>query len=224
MEAVTDRLAVEQLIVLGIAEGDQKIGRLVASPVNPGSRLQLHRVTVHIENVIRGDVPERDITLYYFAFEFLNTSHHPLIFGRSPSRRLIAMRRDGGVYRAAVDGWNCAPRIVTGAHPDYKPDPGASTTEYEAALSLTRGKGPVEDSEFAEAIRMSAGAVPDRSTVEKLGRLVVTESGKVRNAACVGLRHCIQWGDDEGVRARATTLLKAGACQCRGDGVAVVCE
>ena len=220
----------EPLVIVGIAEGDEKIGKLVASPVSPGSRLQLHRVAVHIENVLRGSIPDHDIALYYFAFEYLNAAHPPLIFGKAPSRRLIVLRKDGGVYRAALDAWNCAPRIVTGAHPGYKPDPDASAIQYTVELNLTRGEGAVDDAEFAEEIEMCAGHGPEgttiekRTTTEKLAHLALTESGKVKSAACVGLRNYSDWRIDESLRERARDSMKAASCKCGGSGVSVVCE
>jgi hypothetical protein len=220
----------EPLVIVGIAEGDEKIGKLVASPVSPGTRLQLHRVAVHIENVLRGSIPEHDIALYYFAFQYLNTAHPPLIFGKAPSRRLIVLRKDGGVYRAVLDGWNCAPRIVTGAHPGYKPDPNSSAIQYEVELNLARGEGPVDDAEFAEEVKMCAGygpegtAIEKHTTTEKLAHLALTESGKVKSAACVALWNYSEWRMDESVRKQARDAMKAAGCKCGGSGFSVVCQ
>src|ERR1035441_2187526 len=91
------------------------------------------------------------------------------------------------------DGLNCASRVVTGAHSGYKPDPDASSLQYAVELNLTRGEGPVDDSEFAAEVKMCTGHGQEGTTIEKLRHLALTESGKVKSAACVGLREYSEW-------------------------------
>ena len=113
---------------------------------------------------------------------------------------------------------------MTGAHPGYKPDPDSSAIQYTVELNLTRGEGPVDDAEFAEEVKMSAGHGLNGTTIEKLGHLALTESGKVKSAACVGLQNYSEWRIDESLRERARDSMKAAGCKCGGSGVSVVCE
>jgi len=56
------------LVVVGVADADVPIGRTVPSRHDPVYPMQLHRVRVRIENVLKGSVGERTISVYYFAF------------------------------------------------------------------------------------------------------------------------------------------------------------
>jgi hypothetical protein len=211
------------LLILGVAEGDEKIGRPVSSSLFQ-TELQLHRVTVQIENVLRGNIPEHNITLYYFAFEHLNTGHPPLIFGKAPSRRLISVRKDGAVYRTAIDGWNCAPRVVTGAHPGYTPGPNASLAEIDIDLNMNRGDGPVDDEQFAIEIETLTHSGGDEALyAARLRHLVLTESGKVKSTACRELARYSDGDIDQSLRERILVSIKTAGCKCRGNG-SVVCQ
>jgi hypothetical protein len=166
---------------------------------------------VRIENVLRGDVPRRTIALYYFAFRHLNAGHHPLIFGKAPSRRLIALRTDGAVYRTVLDGWNCAPLIVTGAHPGYRPEPDSTLAHYEVDLNTTRGEGLVDSGAFSSEIEeITSLGGEEGFLTEKLRRLVLTESGPVRAAACTALARYGERGADGSVRERAREAMGTG--------------
>jgi len=170
------------LLVVGLAENDERIGEPVTSR---HGAMQLHRITVHVENVLKGDAPQRTIPVYYFSYAGPSYGSEPLIFGREPSRRIFWLRMDGGRHRIACDGFNCALDIMSGAHPGVTMTPGESIDRVIAELLLTRGEGPIDDHQFA---RQLDRGVPDRGdedyVVEKLGHLAVTEANETKYAAC----------------------------------------
>ncbi len=94
------------LVVVGVADSDVPIGRPVPSRHDPDYPMQLHRVKVRIENVLKGSVDEPTISVYYFAFAGGFDGPRPLGFGRQPSRRILWLRKDGGSFRMACDGWD----------------------------------------------------------------------------------------------------------------------
>jgi hypothetical protein len=210
------------LVVVGVAEGDAQIGH----PVPAEHFLQLHRVTVHVENVLRGTIPEHTITVYYFAFANLNEGNRILIFHQEPTRRVLWLRKDGGVYRTACDWQNCTVRIESGAHPGYRPDPNASMDQTLTDLALTRGEGPVADRRFAQEMGYIVGRPGlDAYTVEKLRHLALTESSEVKYAACESL-----WGynnelePDERLSERARESVAAAGCTCGITGSGLACH
>ena len=153
------------LVILGLAADDRVVGR----PVQSRSELQLHRVTVQVESVLRGTIPDRSILLYYFTLANLNVDWRFLIFHEAPVRRVLWLRKDHGVYRAACDVQNCTVRIESGAHPGYHPTSAASLEQTLVDLSLTRGVGAVNNYRFVQEMGRYIGHLGlDAFTIDKL--------------------------------------------------------
>jgi hypothetical protein len=222
-ERTNNQYLLAPLIVLGLAESDERIGRPVPSP--PHALLQLHKVTVHVENVLKGAVPEHTIAVYYFTFANLNEGWRFLIFRGEPERRVLWLRRDRGVYRMACDCQNCTVRVESGAHPGYRPDPGTSLDQMKIDLLLTRGEGPVNSHRFAEEMSRAVGLTGmDGYTIEKLRNLALTESTEVKYTACEWLWSYSNWKIGNGLRESARDSVNAAGCTCGFSGSNVVCK
>jgi hypothetical protein len=210
-------------MVVGLAEGDELIGRSVTTPQH--SLLQLHRVTVHVENVLRGAIPERTITVYYFTFANLNEGSRFLIFPRGPVRRILWLRTDAEVYRTACDCQNCTVWVESGAHPSYRPDPNAPVDQIKLDLLLTRGEGPVNNHRFAEEMDRAVGlAGMDSYTIEKLRNLALTEPSEVKYTACRALWNYSHWEIGDRDRERSRDAVIAAGCTCGYTGSVLVCH
>jgi hypothetical protein len=208
------------LVVVGLAEGDELIGRPVRNPTNPdeSNSLHLHRVAVRVENVLKGAVPEHMIAVYYFAFERLNVGTRILSFGREPVRRVLWLRKDAGVYRTACDAQNCTVWIESGAHPGYTPDPNASLDQTLVDFSLTRGEGPVNDYHWAKEIGLAVERPGlDGYTIEKLRHLALTESSDVKYTACQWLWSYSHWEIGDRLREVAHDSVTAAGCTCQAE-------
>jgi hypothetical protein len=211
------------LVVVGLVEGDEPIGRPVPSP--PPSQLQLHRVKVHVENVLKGAIPEGTITVYYFTFANLNEGFRFLIFHREPVRRVLWLREDAGVYRTACDSQNCTVWVESGAHPRYKPGPGASLDQIKIDLLLTRGEGTVRNHRFADEMGRAVGLTGmDGYTIEKLRNLALTESSEVKNTACQWLWNYSHWEIGDRLRERARDSVAIAGCTCGYAGSGPICR
>jgi hypothetical protein len=213
------------LVVVGLAENDEEIGGPTPKREDPGDTMQLHRVTVHVENVLKGAVPQRTISVYYFAFVGVYYGATPLIFGKEPSRRFLWLRKDKGQYRMACDGCNCTAPIMSGAHPGFKMTPGEPIERAMTDLLLTRGEGPVDDRQFAQEIERGAPDRSDSHVIEKLRHLALTESPEVKYAACRYLFNYTRGGPDDNIHERAVAALTAAKCTCAMErGIDIVCQ
>lgn len=181
------------IVAVGVIESDA----LVRGPIHSdGMVIQFRKLKVRVENVLRGDVTLETNTVYYFTWAGAFNGPRPLGFwgvrgSMNPVyRRILWLRRDSGVLRTACDGWDeCTLPVESGAHPNYRPDPGKPLAYALADILFTRGNG-VSDAEFARQVEWGApGTVPEAYLFQKLQRLAATEVPVVRDAACKQLSY-----------------------------------
>ena len=183
-------------------------------PVQSRSELQLHRVTVQVESVLRGTIPDRSILLYYFTLANLNVDWRFPIFHEAPVRRVLWLRKDHGVYRAACDVQNCTVRIESGAHPGYHPTSAASLEQTLVDLSLTRGVGAVNNYRFVQEMGSYIGHLGlDAFTIDKLKNLALTETGEVKDTACHGLWSYDRAASSDEMRRKAHDSAISAGCR-----------
>ena len=215
------------LVVVGLAEGDERVGQPVPARDDPSYSRQLHRAKVHVENVLKGAIAEHTIQAYYFAVTGGIDGTWPLSLAGKSSRRVFWLRKDRGVYRLACDAWiDCTVPIVSGAHPGYKPDPGESFDQVLIDLILTRGEGQVDNHQFAKGLgRGLRGQGLQGYTIEKLRHLALTESSEVKYTACQLLWSNSLDERDDRLRQRAEDSVRTAGCTCGFDpSRAVVCQ
>lgn len=205
------------LVVVGVADSDVPIGRPVSSRHDPKYPMQLHRVRVQIENVLKGSIGEQTISVYYFGFAGGFDGPRPLGFGREPSRRILWLRSDGGAFRMACDGWDyCSMFVRSGAHPQYRADPQQPLDHALVDMLLTRGEGEINNLQFASQIQ---SGVPDQGiqdyVIEKLSHLALTEFSDIKSSACQLLWIYTQDRIDSRLRQKAQYSLVAANCKCR---------
>jgi hypothetical protein len=184
---------------------------------NPEYPLQLRRLTVRVENVLRGAPVPETIAVYYFTWAGGFDGPRPLGFWRLGGRRILWLRRDSGVLRTACDGWDyCTMSVQSGAHPGYRPDPRKRIDYAVADLILTRGDGAINEIEFANEV---AWGVPDQGlqgyVVEKLRHLALTEHGGVKASACKLLWVYTVDLVDDSVHRDAGNALRDADCRCK---------
>src|ERR1017187_2112764 len=97
------------IVVVGAIESDT----LVRGPIHAdGVTIQLRKLKVRVENVLRGDVIPETTAVYYFTWAGGFDGPKPLGFwavkgSNNPVyRRILWLRRDSGVLRTACDGWD----------------------------------------------------------------------------------------------------------------------
>jgi len=206
------------IVVVGVLASDTLVRRPVPMRSDPKCPLQLRRLTVRVENVLKGEVLPETITVYYFTWAGGFDGPRPLGFWTVGGRRILWLRRDSGVLRIACDGWDgCTEGVWSGAHPHYKPDPQKPIDYALVDLHLTRGEGTVNEIGFAtEVFREELNRIPGLQSysVGKLRHLALTEHGDVKSSACMTLwiytvdRVCPT------IKRNAQEAMQAANCRC----------
>ena len=158
-------------------------------PAGLGRGLELRRVKVAIENVLKGDVPLGPAEIYYFTLPSDADEPRPLGMWHAGERRIFYLRPENGVLHTACDGRDdCTIPYETGSHAGFHPD-GHRPVDYAIAdLLLTPGDGVTED-QFARSIEQKVPARPVNYVIERLSRIASTTGGPVHAAACKQLRY-----------------------------------
>jgi hypothetical protein len=147
----------------------------------------MRRMIVGVENVLRGDISNERVDIYYFTWAGGFDGPQPLGMWRIGSRRIFWLRRDRGVLRTACDGGDgCTWGVYGGNHPRLTVNPADSIDRAVAEIVLSRGQGLITEARFAGAILRGA-PVPDEYQIEDFRRLAMTELGVIKTAACEAL-------------------------------------
>jgi hypothetical protein len=180
------------LVAVAVITSDTLVRGPVHSHWNANLLLQLRKVRVRVENVLRGKFDSDSMTIYYFAWYRWTGGNRPLGGWKPGDRRIFWIREDSGVLRAACDGPDCTMPVYSGAHPHYKPDQSKPLGYALADIWFTRGAG-TSDTEFVRQIDWGwPSTVPEDYLVEKLQQLAATEVPPVRAAACRQLSYVPQ--------------------------------
>lgn len=199
--------------VVGVIEADHLVFKPVRMRSDPRIPLQLRRVRIQIENVLRGDVAGNSAEFFYYTWAGGFDGNQPLGFWRLGDRRVFLLRWDSGILRTACDGADgCTWGIFSGAHPGYRSDPKQPVGYAIADILLTRREGRIRESRFAGAVEREAPA-PFEYLIERLGRLATTERSSVKTSACRVL-----WTytfDSSGTRRTAAVAwMRDAGCVC----------
>jgi hypothetical protein len=129
------------LVIVGEIQSDEAQGD------DEASGMQLRRLRVRVENVLRGKLADPAITVYYFKFGGGFIGPRPLgVWDGRSLRRVFWLEQDAGVYRTSCDGFDsCTLAIYSGSHPGYRPQKGATVEDSVVDLQLTRGESGVDE-------------------------------------------------------------------------------
>ena len=197
------------LVVVAVIISDTLVRAPVPSHWNANLLLQLRKLRVRVENVLRGKSDSETMTIYYFGWYEYTGGNRPLGDWRPGDRRVFWLREDSGVLRMACDGPDCTMPVYSGAHPYYKPDLQKPLGCALADIWFTRGE-KTTDSDFVRQVDWGwPSTVPESCLIERLQQLAATEVSTVRAAACRHLSYtsqtCVETGhrdpNDAGARA-----------------------
>jgi len=178
------------IILVGQIVAYSELGRSRSSRWDATNRIQLCRIIVRVENVLRGGVARDDVPVFFFV-SVGSTGGPPQLgmIGRTGrwrigDRELFFLKRDSGVLRTIIDNYALAAQpVLTGAHTNYKSRPGETVPEMIVDILLTRGQG-CSDQQMAQAVSRSVADFFDLPyTVRKLRQLANNEVPVVQKAA-----------------------------------------
>jgi hypothetical protein len=151
---------------------------------------ELRKLGVQVENVLRGDIKSKSISIYYFITTGGYDGPPPLGYWSLGERRIFYVRPDSGVLRMACDIVDhCTLPVLSGAHPQYKHDPTEPLDHAIVDILFTRGED-VNDEQFAKGIEHAKLFVlPNPYIVTKLEPLTSSSNVRIRTAACGSLRY-----------------------------------
>jgi len=184
-------LASAPVIIVGQILKHAYVGHPHPSRWYPDEPIQLCRITVRVENVLRGDVNAAVVAIYYLTSIRRGSLARMGMTGRGGqwqigNRSVFFLVRDSGVLRTVYDTWAAStPAVLTGAHPDYKPQPGESISDSIIDILLDRGEG-CDDAQWAHAILASTVKASNFDlayTVRKLRQITATYVPEASTAA-----------------------------------------
>lgn len=175
---------------------DDAVGQSHPSRWSPDQPMQLYRITVHVENVLRGNVQSGLIRIYYLID--IRASEGPPRMGmmghggnwRVGDRITFFLRWDSGVLRTWFDTFAVGTiPVLTGPHPNYTPRLGESVEDSVVDILLDRGRG-CDNTQWAHAILVSTSKAYNFDlayTVRKLRQIAASYVTEVRRAAEIEL-------------------------------------
>lgn len=200
------------IVIVGVIQSDNVVRRPIPMHSDRGTPLQMRRMRIVVENVVRGDIREKKVAVYYFTWAGGFDGPRPLGIWGHGRRRIFRLEQDRGVLRTTCDGWDtCTWGVYSGSHPNFKINPADPIERTLADIVFTRGAGRVDDSQFAAAI-LQGGPIPDPYLIEKYRELALTEHAGIKGAACKALwilRH------DPHLRRSSEEAMQRARCVCR---------
>jgi len=206
------------IIVVGVLVSDTVVRTPVPMRSDPKYPLQLRKLVVDVENVLRGAPIPEIINVYYFGFAGAFDGPRPLGFWRLGDRRILWLRRDSGVLRTACDGWDgCTEGVWSGAHVGYRPDQQNPLQFSLVDFHLTRGTGTVNKIAFATEVSwQEPTGVPglEEYAIEKLRYLALTEQDEIKSSACGSLWLYTVDRVKLNIKRDAKDAMDAAQCRC----------
>ena len=179
------------VILAGRILSNAEIGRPHHPKSNEYAPLQqLYRVTVKLENLLKGHVHGNEIAVYYFGY-FGPVGGPPRLGMRNNGGRwhvgdriLLFLRSESGDLRTVCDFRDlCAIRVFSGAHPGFVPDLQKPLANAIVDLLLTRGQGAGDGRMIAAILSKDPYVFSNSYAMEKLKQIEKNESPAVRQAA-----------------------------------------
>ena len=176
------------IVVVGWISAARIVGGVRTSSVIPGMKIELLKIEVEVENLLKGDVPGSEITVYYFVISPHNNKSVAIYpyTSEAGERRMFFLRNESGVIRPVGDVNDYTLGVASGSHKGLEAKPGASLGEKISWILLTPGRRfrPRPFATYLSESRAVAMSVCSESCTQALLRQLLTNDNEaVRNAA-----------------------------------------
>lgn len=141
--------------------------------------LQLVRFQANVEDVIKGDLPNKAIAFFFFA----KADQKPYYFLDRGRRYIVSLRSEGGVLRSWADATQLAIWVHSGSHDQKEPPLEAGPSTTIAYILLTPGAN-CDLKEFENTLRLPRYGDPGYVN-DRLKRLELSADRELSDAACL---------------------------------------
>jgi hypothetical protein len=187
-------LAQSPAVISAVISDIQKASWVHASELD-GYPVQLFRMNVAVEHVLKGEIPEQKLDIYFYRQMDSEAGIGRINF-RQYELYIFYLQRDTGVWRTSCDYYeHCADLVLTGRHPHFKRNPARPIGDDILDLLFTREDSMgTSDGVMVDAIGSRRGygrrwIYERKDSFDKLlEKTVQTESPAVRTEACEQLR------------------------------------
>ena len=179
------------VIIIGTVSSVGFTGRLAETPDERKRVVGLIKAEVLVENVLRGEVPQKRLTFfYYYPAEGFSLPSVNII--ELHQRAIFFLRRDDGAFRSVNDVYESCIHLATGSHPELKV--GHQKTVEQAiteACILPGSKGDLNRQNWPYLIEHGAHVgeelIGSLRTVELLNSLLNYPDYRVRAESCLAV-------------------------------------
>lgn len=183
-----ERVAGVPIILVGRVTGSSAVGKPRRSVWGASGEVQMYRVNVSVENLLKGDLSEKNIPVFYFVRWGAWEGPPRLGSWRIGDREMFFLQSNAGVLRTICDNYqHCVLPVFTGAHPGWSPDPKTGVGYQIIDFLLTRGKGCSDEDLIRQIQRTPSFDINNWSAIHKLEQLAENEPTAVRDEACHAL-------------------------------------
>jgi hypothetical protein len=155
----------------------------------------LFKVNIEVENVLRGDIKQNNIDIYYYT-QIGSLGGTPRLgmwntggLWHIGDRAVFYLKKSAGVFRSYCDVVaGCATPVFSGAHSGFRMDLGPPEHAI-IDLLLTRGEGSTDDGMVKAVLSRSPEYFDESYAILKWRQIARDDqSSKVRDAACLQLK------------------------------------
>ncbi len=180
------------IVLVGLVTGVNAVGAPRQARRSPGTLLQLTRVELHVENMLRGKVESRNIKFYFFGFSDKNPAYiglprYQVAIGE---RRIFFLTTELGRLRSVGDVLDYTLPVASGFHENIRAEPEVPLrlSIPEVLLSVGKGSNPRAMSATLSILcPVSDYLAPQTTTVRLLKDLISGSDKGLAAASCLYL-------------------------------------
>ena len=175
------------IVVVGRVAGVKVVGPEVRSSDEQKYPLRLQRITIQVENVLKGPAQTGEIAFYRYGWSPDQPMTGPWGIVVPGERDVFFLKTGDGVLRTTVDLYPSHIEVLSGRHVDYKPRPGQSIEESIAEILLTPAEDVRPDA-FSQGLRTASAIgielLGQSGTLRIMKPLLESKESVLRQQAC----------------------------------------